>query len=135
MDTKQITKVKAEDMVELLRKKYPSDAYSVIEQVRSSTGYVEESVRTCDALVMSLWPSRGVWLAGVEVKVSRSDWLSEVKDIEKADRFRKYCQYWYLLCEKDVAQPDEIPETWGWIVRENGTLKTKKLPLSIPKQP
>lgn len=33
-----------------------------------------------DALVVSTWPSRGLWLAGVEVKCHRGDWVREHLD-------------------------------------------------------
>lgn len=117
---------KADELVEMLRKKYPAPAHSVLEQVRSCTGYAKE-IRTCDAMAMSLWPGRGIWLAGFEIKVSRSDWLKELSEPSKADGFQSLCHRWYLLTSDDkVAQIDEIPETWGWMVQQNGTLRTLK---------
>ncbi len=109
---------KAEELVELLRKKYPSPAYAVLEQVRSTTGYAKD-IRTCDAMAMSLWGSRGIHLSGFEIKVSRSDWMNEVKDPRKAEDFQSQCHYWYLLTYDDqVAQIDEIPQSWGWIANQ-----------------
>jgi hypothetical protein len=117
---------KSEELVELLRKKYPSPAYAVLEQVRSCTGYAKE-IRTCDAMVMSLWASRGVHLSGFEIKVSRGDWMNEVKDPRKAEGFQEQCHFWYLLTsDETIAQMDEIPQTWGWIAKKNGTLKLLK---------
>ena len=114
------------DLVDLLRKKYPAPAFSVLEQVRSCTGYAKD-IRTCDAMVMSLYPSRGVHLSGFEIKVSRSDWARELKQPAKAEVFQPLCHYWYLLTGSEaVAQADEIPQTWGWMVKKNGALKLMK---------
>ena len=44
-----------------------------------------------DAVIMSLWPSRGLELHGVEIKVSRADWKREAADPAKAEAIAAYC--------------------------------------------
>ncbi|HYJ21079.1 MAG TPA: hypothetical protein VEW07_03530, partial [Solirubrobacterales bacterium] len=53
--------------------------------VRSAAGF--DARRTIDAVSLNLWPSRGMLLDGYEIKVSRSDWLRELKNPAKAEEF------------------------------------------------
>jgi hypothetical protein len=96
-----------------LREQYESKAWAFLEQVRGGTGAMGS--RYCDALAMSLWPSRGFDIIGFEVKVARSDWLAELRQAEKADEIFKYCNQWYLAAAPDVALPEEIPAPWGFM--------------------
>lgn len=99
-----------------LRDKFAEPAYAVLDHVRSHTGYGGNE-RTIDAVVMGLWPSRGVELWGIEIKSSRGDWLRELKDPAKADRLFKYFDRFFLVTgSEDVARLDEIPPPWGWMV-------------------
>lgn len=55
-------------------------------------------------------------LHGHEVKVSRGDWLRELRDPTKADTWRQYCDRWWLVAPAGVARPDELPTGWGLLV-------------------
>lgn len=104
-----------EDFVLSLLKKhrYNEDAYAVLPQVANKTG--SGVSRTADAVVMGLWPSRGLTLEGIEIKVSRSDWLRELSNPSKADVIFRYCDKWYVACPVGVVdlKKDAFPETWG----------------------
>lgn len=95
-----------------LRQHWPSGAYAVLEEVRSRTGY-GGAERYADALVCSCWPSRGLWLAGVEIKVSRSDWKREVATPQKSAELQRWCKYWWVAAPKGLVLDGELPETWG----------------------
>jgi hypothetical protein len=107
------------DLIRMLHARYhkkrtPGNGPSavVLPQVRSHAGF--DARRTCDALVMQLWPSMGLHLEGFEIKCSRSDWLRELKDPDKADEFAQWCDKWYLLVsDRSIVKPDELPEGWG----------------------
>src|ERR1041384_7618712 len=71
---------------------------------------------------MSLWPSRGLLLHGFEIKVSRTDWLRELRDPGKADEFIRYSDRWWLVTEPDVVLDGELPETWEHLVRRGAKL-------------
>ncbi len=72
--------------------------------------------RRCDGVAIGMWESTGRLIQGFEVKVSRSDWLREVKDVTKADHFIEQCDRWWLVTgDISVAKPEEIPEAWGWM--------------------
>lgn len=98
-----------------LRHVFPSPAHVRIPSVRNGTGYSRKRTRTADGLVFSTWPSRGLWMAGVEIKVSRSDWKRELADASKADEIQQYCNHWYVAAPAGVVPVNEVPQTWGLI--------------------
>ncbi|HEX5347902.1 MAG TPA: hypothetical protein VFW64_12510 [Pseudonocardiaceae bacterium] len=74
-------------------------------------------LRTADFVVMDTWPSKGLALHGHEVKVSRSDWLRELKDPDKAEAFRPYMDYWWLVVpDRAIVRDGELPDGWGLLV-------------------
>lgn len=100
---------------ELLNKVFPTGAYTLLPQVRNGTGFARKTTRTADAIAVSNWPSRGLYLAGVEIKVSLSDWRKELATPEKADDISRYCKYWYIAAPAGVVPVGEVPESWGLI--------------------
>ena len=113
--------------IEALREHFPAPAYAVLDHVRSHTGYGGRE-RTIDAIVMGLWPSRGIELWGIEIKSSRSDWQRELRDPAKAERlFAEFDRFFLLTGDLKVAALDEIPEPWGWMaIGPKGRIVTKK---------
>jgi len=104
------------EMIAALKVKYRPPAYALLPHVRNSTGYPSVT-RTADALVMSLYPSRGLTLSGFEIKVSRSDWLRELKDPAKAEEIARHCDYWWIVAgEADLVKLEELPPSWGLLV-------------------
>ena len=109
-------------------------AHAVLFEVRNSTGHAAN--RSIDAVTMTLWPSLGLELAGMEIKISRSDWLRELKDPAKASATFEYFDRWYLVAPRNVAQMDEIPGPWGWLAPEDDKIITiKKAPLNENVKP
>ena len=94
--------------------------YTRAEHVKISAGH--DARRVCDYMAYDLWQGQGRgWdspggpkLHGHEVKVSRSDWLAELRDPTKAEAFSRYCDYWWLVVsDKAIVKPGELPEGWG----------------------
>ena len=108
-----------------LRRFYDPKSHAIIFEVANSTGFAAN--RWCDALVMSLWPSRGVTLTGIECKISRGDWLAELKNPAKAESIYRFCDYWMLVVgSPDIIKEGELPKTWGLIVPNGkGGLRVK----------
>jgi hypothetical protein len=102
------------DVYQALETVFPSPAHVLLAQVRNGTGFAAKT-RTADALALSVYPSRGLWLAGIEIKVTRSDWRREKADPDKAESMAKYCRYWYVAAPAGVVPADDLPETWGLI--------------------
>ena len=91
--------MKTNELLLKLSNKFPSPQYAFLSQVRNQTGYgnLSDGIRTADAMALGLWPSRGNYLHGFELKVSRSDWLNELKDPAKAEAIAKYCDMFSLV--------------------------------------
>jgi hypothetical protein len=61
-----------------------------------------------------MWPSSGLHLHGHEVKCSRSDWLTELRDPSKAEEFKQYMDRWWLvIADRTMVKPGELPDDWG----------------------
>ena len=97
---------------DLLRKRYAGEEWFLAFEVRNAPGFATRE-GYADAIAMGVWPSRGFVIHGFEIKVSRSDWLRELAKPEKADRFLKHCDHWWLVAPKGVAHDSEVPASWG----------------------
>jgi hypothetical protein len=100
--------------------------YTRAEHVKITAGH--DAARICDYMAMDLWtgygPNRGPKLHGHEVKVSRADWLTELRDPSKAESFARYCDYWWLVVsDKTIVQPGELPAGWGLMVAHGTSLR------------
>ncbi len=115
-------KLAAHDLFLRLQGSFSPPGYITLEEVRDATGF--DGVRTADALAISLYRSRGKAIWGFEMKVSRNDWLKELKQPEKAESIMRYCNYWGLVVpSKDIVKEGELPATWGMYVAQKNRLK------------
>lgn len=96
------------------------EQYAVLFEVRNGTAW--RANRSVDAVVMGLWPSLGMELWGMEIKVSRGDWLREARDPAKASEVFNHFDRWFLVAPEGVAKLDELPQPWGWLVPKDGKL-------------
>lgn len=113
------------NMQEILQAHYPSNAYCLLKEVRNGAGF--DADRSADWIAISTWPSRGLHIHGIEQKVSRADWLKELKQPAKADAFFHYCHYWWLLTsDESIVKEGELPDGWGWKCVRNGKITIKK---------
>jgi hypothetical protein len=118
---KEKIKMTCDAVLDILAKEYPSPDMAFIREMRAGTGWSNPS--RADAIAMHLWPSKGLELVGYEVKVSRSDWLRELKQPEKA-YIKKFCDRWYLIVPyRDIVKLEELPDDWGLKVVEDGAIR------------
>jgi hypothetical protein len=101
------------DLREMLRKKYAMPEYLLMEEVRDAAGF--KGKRSADAIAMAMWESRGLEVIGFEIKASRSDWLRELKNPEKAESIAGYCDRWFILAAPGCVKVEEVPAQWGLI--------------------
>jgi polyhydroxyalkanoate synthesis regulator phasin len=94
----------------MLAQRFCAPEWALMFEVAPATG---GGTRYADAIAVNLWKSRGHTVHGFEVKVSRSDWLRELKDPSKCEPVLRYCDYWWIVAQKDVIKPGELPPTWG----------------------
>jgi hypothetical protein len=118
-------------MLDLLAARYDQNAgngqrWVIADQVRNGTGFYGWSeqlqrcagtVRTADFVAVDGWESKRHAIHGHEVKVSRSDWLTELRDPEKSVQWRSWCNYWWLVVsDASIVHPHELPAGWGLLV-------------------
>lgn len=125
-------KYTAHDMRERLRAYHEGPEWVLQFEVGNGTGGNVKS--HADAVAMSIWPSRGYRIIGYEIKVSRNDWLREMKQPQKADVVAKWCDAWFLVAPADIVNEAEIPESWGWMVPAAKSLRIKKQPAIVKAQ-
>jgi hypothetical protein len=115
-------KLAAHDLFLRLESSFSAPGYITLEEVRDATGF--DGHRTADAIAISLYRSRGKAIWGFEMKVSRNDWLKELKQPEKAESILRYCNYWGLVVpNKDIVKAGELPDSWGMYVAQKNRLK------------
>lgn len=116
MDTREVCSA--------LRGRYSGAEWAFLTEVPNGTGMAKS--RSADAIAMSLWPSRGLELHGIEIKVSRQDWLRELKDPAKAEDICRYCDRWWLAVgDPDIVRIEELPPTWGLLIPRGKNLVQK----------
>lgn len=116
------TAINESAMIAALRRRFPLPEWALFPGVRNGAGF--DANRTADALAMNLWPSRGLELIGFEIKVSRGDWIKELRAPAKAEDMFVYCDRWYLVAgSRDLVKMGELPSTWGLLVPRGETLE------------
>lgn len=104
-----------------LRARFAAPEWALFFEVSNGTGWHGKGY--ADAVAMNLYPSRGLEINGVEVKVSRSDWLRELRDPAKAETIFKFCDRWWLaVSDREIVKDGELPITWGLLVLKGGKL-------------
>jgi hypothetical protein len=117
-------KADAAKVVAAIARRYRPPAWALFEQVANGTGF--SASRWADVMAMSIWPSHGLHLHGFEVKVSRNDWLRELKNPAKAE-IANQCDYWWLVVGgAGIAELHEVPDAWGLLELSHGKLYTRR---------
>lgn len=119
-----MTTITTEDLREMLREKFKGSDWALFEEVRDATGY--GASRSCDAIAMNLWPSKGLELHGFEIKANRADWLNELRDPDKSAVFRQFCDRWWLVAASKTVIKNDLPEGWGLLYPRGGKLVTSR---------
>lgn len=121
-------------ITQLLRARYKSPEWAFLAQVKNRTGYGGKE-RYLDGLAMGLYPSRGLVVHGFEIKVSRSDWMHELKHPDKAEHTACYCDHFWAVTPKDLIRPGELPAMWGWLSVDGEKIKVEVPAPSLTSKP
>lgn len=117
-----------------LRLRYPAGSHALLWEVANSTGSAQR--RFADAVAIGLWPSHGHEIEGIEIKISRGDWLRECAQPEKSQEVFQFCHRWWLAAPKGLVSADELPVTWGLLELVGDVLRVKKkAPALKPRAP
>ncbi|GAA4711459.1 hypothetical protein [Brevibacillus fulvus] len=130
--------MRAAEVLEALRR-YHGPAgreWAFFEELRAGTGYGPKSEQRFDAWAINLWPSKGMMRRCYEIKVSRSDFLHELRNPEKRQKGLELSNEFYFVTPAGLVDPNEIPEETGLIeVREMGCRIVKKAPYRTVTDP
>lgn len=116
--------VTASDVCHAIKAKYSGPDWRVWFEVNQGTGM--QTGRRADAVVMNVWPSKKYQVHCFEVKVSRADFMHEMKDPAKAEAVGQFCDFFWLAVPVGLVQVEEVPVTWGLIELTKGGLRVKK---------
>ena len=127
------------DMLNLLAQRYNAERQGTIadrwtraEHVRSTQDY-RQLLSIADFIAIDKYSSSQA-IHGHEVKVSRSDWLTELRDLSKSERVKRFCDFWWLVVsDASILKDGELPEGWGLLVKAGTKLRAKvKAPRLTP---
>ncbi|MBC9706768.1 MAG: hypothetical protein H9W81_17830 [Enterococcus sp.] len=113
---------KTKEIQELLRKKLLISVEDDDRNLFSGGVFLTEVThiqkRTrADALFIGMTNQSGRRLDGYEIKISRGDWLRELRSPTKADAWADECQSWTIVADEGVVKLDELPEGFGLLER------------------
>lgn len=84
----------------------------VVAEVPDATGF--DAKRRIDAIAIGCWPSRGLYVHAIEIKVTRADLKRELLQPEKAEAIAVHCDEFYIAAPKGVvADVEDLPPEWG----------------------
>lgn len=110
-ETSKATKA-SDPLLQAVIRSFSAPHFVTLSEVRDSTGF--DSRRSADALALGMFRSRGRLLYGFEFKVSRSDWLCELRKPQKAESWFQYCDHWGLIVSDiSIVKTGELPAGWG----------------------
>jgi hypothetical protein len=101
----------------------PKRRYVCADHVRAQSGF---DCRTLDFVAVDTWRSGKLATHGVEIKVSRSDWLRELKDPDKAGAFLAWMShFWLAVPDASIVRDGELPDGWGLLAIRGSRLVAK----------
>lgn len=134
MTASDVVKYTERSMLNWLHRRYDNAQYVrrgngirwvCAEHVRNDSGFYAQ--RTADFMAMDMWPGTGNAIHGHEVKVSRADWLAELRKPEKVLPFIEIVDHWWVVVpDANIVKLTELPAEWGLLVLGPRGLRAKK---------
>ena len=113
-------KVKAKEVVAILRRSHEErGSYNkknpdcFFEELRVGTGFAVGNDQRIDAFAIHTFPSRGLIRTAYEVKVSRQDFLNELKNPEKRKFAMLMSNQFYFVTSPGIVKEGELPPDCG----------------------
>jgi len=130
--------ITTKDIRDHFLKVYPSEgrpnrSFIYFDELRLGTGWSNE--QRVDGFLLELWPSRDFCKTAFEFKVSRQDFLKEIKNPQKRYSAKSYSDRFVLVTANDICTREEIPEDCGWYIFNGTELEIKVHAPKLPPVP
>lgn len=104
--------------------------YVVAQQVHDGAGF--SFGRRLDAILFDTWPSEGLTLHGLEIKVSKADFRHELQNPKKAHAFIPMLDFFSIVAPPGIVDLAVLPPKWGlYCPTEDGKLRARRKPLLL----
>lgn len=110
----------AKDLVGFLRRLHPAKEWAFLDELRIGTGFGPEGEGRIDAWALNLWPSKKHQRISYEVKISRADFLHELKHPEKRSAALWLSNQFYFVTPAGLVRPEEVPPEAGLLEFDDG---------------
>jgi hypothetical protein len=125
----------AKEITELLRRRYSPPEWAFFSELRVGTGYVgfdhnqvKNPEQRLDGWAINCWPSKGLTSIAFEIKVSRSDFLSEIANPDKRQQAIAHSNEFYFVTPAGLIGAEEVPEECGLMIVKDDALRIVKRP-------
>lgn len=107
---------KTETILQALKDRYSRNGRSnvLFPELRLGSGYSDIAQRRIDLFMIS--SEKGNYTTAFEIKVSRGDFLKDIKDEAKQRGARLYSSNFYYVAPKGMINPEEIP-MWAGLMK------------------
>jgi hypothetical protein len=107
--------------------------FVVAVQVHNGAGF--SYGRRLDLVVFDTWPSKGLYLHGIEIKCTKSDLRRELQDTAKFAEFSAYLDKFSIAAPPDIVDLKLLPPKWGlYCPTPEGTLRARRKPLMLHQE-
>lgn len=116
----------AKQVLSRLSVSHDPSMWAFFEEVRIGTGFTKDSEQRLDAWAICYLPSKRNVTRAFEIKVSRSDYFSEIKKPRKRRAGLRLSNEFYFVVPKGLVSATEVPPECGLIeVGKTGALNVK----------
>lgn len=90
-------------------------AWAFFDEFIPGTGTAPSASSRIDAWAINVWPSGGFVTIAYEIKISRSDFLRELKDMHKRDWALTFSDQFYFVAPYGLINRAELPADCGLV--------------------
>jgi len=117
--------MKTAEVLKSLMEFHPPNKWAFFDELRVGCGYGKDSEQRFDAWAIHYYPSKRNVTRCYEIKVSRGDFLNEMKKPIKRRAGLRLANEFYFVTPKDLLKIEEIPPECGLMeVGEEGQIET-----------
>ena len=107
----------ADHILAALKERHSGREWAFFPELRLGTGYGVDAEQRIDAYVVGMW--KDLIRIAYEIKVSRSDFLHEIKHPNKARRALAFSNRYFFATPVGLVKPEELPP-WAGLIEVMG---------------